>query len=1224
MNKINFLQNLNENLKSDYLNSIDLLFEYFNHKNNLSNNDIMAILENLCTNLPIQKIKNDTKYVDQFCRFISLLCISYNIEWNEKIINLFLERLIKDILSNEETLLSLISYLPNILRTIGHVLFERGNLINDQNRDRLIALLIPLSYDNNNKKINQNKRIPSIDKNVNKLCIHYGIKKFSQSQNIETFESSKQIYQYIQECNKNKIAIHQKIKEVWKYYINLRKFSIIALGHCIIKSNKIFIGYKNLISHTMFITFHFLKNEYKNYVNNKLCRNPHDFAKSITPIIRSLSQLFNEFDFNLNPSNNSLDDQKSNDVNDDDNIVIEEDLIIQIIEDLKDLMTLGANSSDNTNNLSQTKTSTPTENVTGTEDSESDVPIHSHHGNNNNKNRNNNHNRKILSEYNEYSKRERHRYRNRVLLDWNGEQYRVGNGYTSDSVLGSAEKSDLNMDKSFFVPFDIFSKLRMYVQHCLGLLVKKNINSMNNNNYFNLFWNELLPKDKTSAMSTRPFYGNNIFTVLLYDPHPRVRNAASITLYNLLEICAERISNLLQQKPNNNNNDNNSSTTTTTNVTTISDRANETLLAMHKGLIFAIEEKEIHTTPRTQILKCLILLVNITDYNKLDGGGTNNNNNNNLLISMISIILRDISQSSGLYKSAVITLLSSIFSVSYSFIGYESKLEKLINDIMPILLQEIKKCNGPNPCCDPRTILVSLSKNYRKYLSFWWNKGLKDVIHSGFNPNQHYTIILETIKLINTWIIIIPLSKLNNNDKYIFNDYDDCMFGFLKLENSSKNLGFWLTQLLQSLNVKQSPDSAAIKSKICILVSSLKSWHFNLFDIEIQCLLLEFLSNCLKDKNYPSVRGCACKAVGNVLTINLKHDKIRKYYQILLNNLLDLLNITKENNIKNKKNKKQQYLLISKSSCAIANICNYNTNENKISMKQLFIYNSTTNANDLMIKYMQKKQEEEEDKKNNDNDNDNDQEKTKTTSTTTKQHYKYPKSEQRPPLESLIDNKLLILIINSLLAICHESKHNISYNTIRAIGNISYWIPIQREEFSNLWPLICKAIGYCLSNDKKLKNQWNACFAAGNALSNKNIPFLCNKNSMESTRDLYFTILTLLDKCENYKVKITAVYSLSCPNSRKNYGPIYYKLIKRISTALNNCDELQANGYAKQKYKQLLKFRLIVLLSHLVKLSQKEDDENNENNEKNEKKKAKLKASVQLNDKNILKYVLNT
>eukprot|EP00483_Globobulimina_turgida_P008774 UN08792 len=116
-------------------------------------------------------------------------------------------------------------------------------------------------------------------------------------------------------------------------------------------------------------------------------------------------------------------------------------------------------------------------------------------------------------------------------------------------------------------------------------------------------------------------------------------------------------------------------------------------------------------------------------------------------------------------------------------------------------------------------------------------------------------------------------------------------------------------------------------------------------------------------------------------------------------------------------------------------------------------------------------------------------------------------------------------------------KHNISYNAIRAIGNISYFLSIDKMAYRCLWSLICASISHCLLNDKKLKNQWNGCFAAGNALSNNKISLLSDKTAMESTRDLYFSILSLLDKCENYKVKITCCYALTCPVSKANYGP---------------------------------------------------------------------------------------
>eukprot|EP01084_Bolivina_argentea_P135661 239012_1 len=253
------LNNLNDNLKCDYLNSIELLCEYFNSKqNNLNNNEIMRIINLLCINLPINKMETDAKYIDAFCRFISLLCITHNIEWDSETMNLFIS-LFVSLLCNKILLSSIISYLPNILRTLGHVLFERGYLINNKNKDIIISLLIPLSLPKYKNKILFKNRILSIHDNVDKLCIYYGIKKFTQSQNIETYQNVNEIYEYIEECNKNKIVINQKIREIYKYFINIRKFSIIALGHCIIKSQNIFNNYKDLIIETMFITFHFLK-----------------------------------------------------------------------------------------------------------------------------------------------------------------------------------------------------------------------------------------------------------------------------------------------------------------------------------------------------------------------------------------------------------------------------------------------------------------------------------------------------------------------------------------------------------------------------------------------------------------------------------------------------------------------------------------------------------------------------------------------------------------------------------------------------------------------------------------------------------------------------------------------------------------------------------------------------------------------------------------------------
>eukprot|EP01083_Nonionella_stella_P086528 240452_1 len=1102
------LKNLQDNLQVDYIHSVNLLFEYFSHKTDVTCYDAMNIITQLCAHLHIAPLAKATsgRSIDQLCRFISLLCINHNIEWNCETLNLFISTLITHVLSSLDVVRSCISCLPNIVRTIGHVLFERGNLIAPTNCDDLMSLLIPLCAPNNCTKL---RVLPWMAEHVDKLCIYYGMHKFSPKwQNIESFNSWREIGEYITECAANGVATHSKIGEVWKYYINLRKFSMIALGHCIIKSGSSHLlctKYGALITNCMLVTCHFLKTEFAKYDVNKLCRNEHEFAKSVTPIIRSLSHLFGEYDM-------------THLIGDDD-----EDLIIQIIGDLKDLMVLGAT-------------------TTRREEQQQQPPL--------------------TCDYSDYSRNERHRYRNRVLLDWSGDQYgKTKHGYTSDSVLGSAE--NLDADKSFFVPFDMFSKLRMYIQHSLGLLVK----NVTSDDYFSHFWNKLLPKDVTSAISQRPFYGCHILTVLLYDPHPRVRNAACLTLYNLLEICALRISNLLSTKRGRRDRRKQQQ------ITTISDRANETLLALHRGLLFAIDEKEIHSTPRTQILKCLMLLINITDYNKLNE--MDEKRPDHVLIAIIGVILRDISQSHGLYKSAVIQLLSAIFSAKYEFEREKTQIGELIKQMMPVLLQEIKKnAQSPNPLCDPRSILVSLAARYRSCLCAWWNKGLQDVISCGFCPTQHYTIILETMKMMNAWLAIIPLSRI---DAAAFCDYDDAMFGFLKLNNSCKNLAFWLTQLMNHFALEQSPDCAAIKSKICMLCSTLKPWQFVLLGDAIRHQLLAFLGDALRDTNWPSLRQCACKGVGNLLRCKLTPNDA-----VFYESLCAILNQILADAIRNGMKKKQQYLLVSKACCAVSSICNYNKQMLQ-GTKQLFVYNSQTNANDMM------------------------NEEIKEEMKINHKKYAYPAAEAREPFTKLVSHKVLDSMMSGIISVCSESKHNIAYNAIRAAGHIAFWLPIETSLYCESWPKICAALSHSLQKDHKLKNQWNACFAAGNALSNPSIAVLRYKPAMEATRELYCTICKLLDQCENYKVKITAVYALTQPNHRKNYGPIYYKLCEICCRALNNIDQLECNGFAKQKYKQLLKFRLINLLKHLVNCAETN-------------KIRKLKQTINLKDQNIQKY----
>ena len=317
-----------------------------------------------------------------------------------------------------------------------------------------------------------------------------------------------------------------------------------------------------------------------------------------------------------------------------------------------------------------------------------------------------------------------------------------------------------NYDKLFFAPFDIFSKLRMYSQHCIAIGLKKKGNS-----FYDL-WLKLLPSNKSDIISQKPFYGNNLFTVLLYDPHPRVRNAAAMSITNILETCP--LSNLMMSVNNKTNT-----------FTTISDQAKNTLKSMHIGLTYALLEREVHLTPRIQILKCLLKLVKITDYNKMKYG---------LLIPIIKMILQELNNSNGLYRNTLINLLSTIYSIKYNIkelniFFYQNNNENIL--IMPILLQEIKKStnedinekkndnnnnnnnNNISPSIkniNPIIILISMAKHYRKHICKWWSKGIRDVISTGFK-SFNYSIILNILKLIQNWIVFVKQSDgVDNND----------------------------------------------------------------------------------------------------------------------------------------------------------------------------------------------------------------------------------------------------------------------------------------------------------------------------------------------------------------------------------------------------------------------------------------------------------------------------
>lgn len=135
---------------------------YGGHKKKINNNNICIEITKLINLMPLNH-----DGIDEFCKCISTNCIIHNIIWKNECFNLIINTLlncIENIKIKKEK-----NKILCCLRTIGHLVFERGNKLNDINKKKLIKILINFISPNLNIKLfnNNNKLINDIFINNN-------------------------------------------------------------------------------------------------------------------------------------------------------------------------------------------------------------------------------------------------------------------------------------------------------------------------------------------------------------------------------------------------------------------------------------------------------------------------------------------------------------------------------------------------------------------------------------------------------------------------------------------------------------------------------------------------------------------------------------------------------------------------------------------------------------------------------------------------------------------------------------------------------------------------------------------------------------------------------------------------------------------------------------------------------------------------------------------------
>ncbi|GAM24311.1 hypothetical protein SAMD00019534_074860 [Acytostelium subglobosum LB1] len=111
-----------------------------------------------------------------------------------------------------------------------------------------------------------------------------------------------------------------------------------------------------------------------------------------------------------------------------------------------------------------------------------------------------------------------------------------------------------------------------------------------------------------------------------------------------------------------------------------------------------------------------------------------------------------------------------------------------------------------------------------------------------------------------------------------------------------------------------------------------------------------------------------------------------------------------------------------------------------------------------------------------------------------------------------------------------------------------------------------------------VKVKWNACYALGNLFYNPDIQF----DPVPSwLHQVYSTLISLVQSCKNYKIKINASASLATvTHTRIQYGNDYQRILEAIVISLSSINTLIE--HSEYQYKDILERQLGISLVHLL------------------------------------------
>lgn len=185
---------------------------------------------------------------------------------------------------------------------------------------------------------------------------------------------------------------------------------------------------------------------------------------------------------------------------------------------------------------------------------------------------------------------------------------------------------------------------------------------------------------------------------------------------------------------------------------------------------------------------------------------------------------------------------------------------------------------------------------------------------------------------------------------------------------------------------------------------------------------------------------------------------------------------------------------------------------------------------------------------------------------------------------SEVPNTFICLLGNAAVRV-QPDKNQMQANAVRALGCLLQFVSADNLGNESIKELVTKSTA-CLVQSLSaglMKVRWNVCYSLGCLLGNTDI-VSANHVDVDS---VFAALLSSLNTCSNFKVRIQAASALAVPKERDIYGRAMQTVWSGTLTALEGTK--QQVDYRELQHQEQLREQLCATICHLLSLAKPED-----------------------------------